>query len=112
MSNPEAPAARSIKLQELVPANDAGAAPLFAGRLELIRGVKVRLSVSVGGAEISVAELFALKEGALLPLDKATDEPIEIYLDDRLVGRGELVVVGDHFGVRVTEIGKAAASAS
>ena len=97
--------ARPIKLQELGSAHGAGPA-LFADKLDLIQGVKLRLMASVGRAELSVAELFALKEGSVLGLDKTTDEPVEIFLDDKLVARGELVVVGDHFGVRLTELGK------
>jgi flagellar motor switch protein FliN/FliY len=102
------PTARPIRLQEL-PAGSEGGSALFAGQFELIKGVVVRLAASVGRAELSVADLFALKEGSVLALDKATDEPVEVYLDDRLVARGELVVVGDHFGVRVTELGTSGA---
>jgi flagellar motor switch protein FliN/FliY len=100
--------ARPIKLQEMTAAPASGPA-LFNDKLDLIQGVKVRLSASVGRADISVAELFGLKEGSVVPLDKASDEPVEVFLDDKLVGRGELVVVGDHFGIRFTEIGSGAA---
>ena len=95
---------RPIKLQEMAAAAEAGNL-LFSPKIELIQGVKVKLGASVGQTEISVAELFALKEGALLTLDKATDDPIELYLDGKLVALGELVVVGEHFGVKLTQIG-------
>jgi flagellar motor switch protein FliN/FliY len=100
--------ARSVELQD-ISAGDEGVKALFPGNLELIQGLKVNLSVSVGRSEITVAELFALKEDSLLTLDAGTNDPVEIYLDSRLVGRGELVVVGDNFGVRITEFGKAGA---
>jgi flagellar motor switch protein FliN/FliY len=96
--------AKSVQLQEIGPGGENGKA-LFPGNLELIQNLKVSLSVSVGRAEITVAELFGLKEDSVLQLDRGTREPIEIYLDSRLVGRGELVVVGDNFGVRITEFG-------
>ena len=96
--------ARPARLQELLPAKEPGGA-LFPPKIELIQGVKVRLEARVGHAEISVAELFALEEGALLTLDKTTDDPLEVYLDGKLVAEGELVVVGDQFGVRLTRIG-------
>ena len=99
---------RPIKLQALPPSKDLGE-PLFAPKIDLIQGVKFRLGALVGHAELTVAELFALKEGALVPLDKATDDPVEIYLDGKLVAEGELVVVGDQFGVRLTRIGAGAA---
>jgi flagellar motor switch protein FliN/FliY len=97
---------RPAKLQELQPAKEEGPA-LFPPKIDLIQGVRVRLGAMVGHAEITVAELFALKEGSLLKLDRATDEPLEIYLDGKLVAEGELVVVDDQFGVRLTRIGDA-----
>ena len=98
--------AKSVQLQD-ISAGGEGAKMLFPGNLELVQGLKVNLSVSLGKAEVTVAELFALKEDALLKLDAGTNDPVEIYLDSKLVGRGELVVVGDNFGVRITEFGKA-----
>ena len=105
MSNDTTGSAKSVLLQDIGTGTE-GTKPLFPGNLELIQGLKVTLSVSIGRSEISVAELFALKEESLLKLDKATNDPVEIWLDSRLVGRGELVVVGDNFGVRITEFGK------
>src|SRR6185436_9505252 len=105
MSSTPAASAKSVQLQDITAGSESGK-PLFPGNLEMIQGLKVGLSVSLGRAEVTVAELFALKEESLLKLDKGTNEPVEIYLDNRLVGRGELVVVGDNFGVRITEFGK------
>jgi len=102
-------AARAVKLQELTRSEAAGKA-VFAGQLELIQGVKVQLKASVGQSELTVAELFALKEGSVITLDQPTDAPIDIHLDGKLIGRGEIVVVGDNFGVRITELGGTSAS--
>jgi flagellar motor switch protein FliN/FliY len=103
---PEAEAvARPVKFESLE--EDAGSGkPLVTANVELIQGVKVSLIASLGRAQLTVGELFALKEGAVVKLDRTAEEPVELYLDSRLVGRGELVVVGDHFAVRVTEFGK------
>jgi flagellar motor switch protein FliN/FliY len=95
---------RPVQLEELKPGPEAARA-LVDGSLELVQDVKVRLTMSVGGAQLSIGELYALKEGAVLKLDKATSDPIDIYLDARLVARGELMVAGDHFAIRITEIG-------
>ena len=100
--------AQSVQLQD-ISAGDEGSRALFPGNLDLIQGLKVNLTVSLGKSEITVAELFALREDGLLKLDAGTSDPVEIYLDSKLVGRGELVVVGDNFGVRITEFGKAGA---
>ena len=103
----EGASARPVKLPELKNAVDANGKSPFGGNLELIRNVKVRLEASLGSAELTGGELFALKEGAVVPLQQPSDAPIDIVLDGRIVGRGELVVVGDNFGVRLTEIGAA-----
>jgi flagellar motor switch protein FliN/FliY len=100
--------ARSVQLPDISEGTE-GSKALFPGNLALIQGLKVGLSVSLGKAAVTVAELFALKEDSLLKLDAGTNDPVEIYLDSKLVGRGELVVVGDSFGVRITEFGKSGA---
>jgi flagellar motor switch protein FliN len=96
---------RSIKLQE-IEEQAASGKRVFSPNLELIQGVKVGLSVAVGECEITVAELFALKEGSILQLDRGSDELVDIFMDSKLIGRGELVVVGESFGVRIVELGK------
>jgi flagellar motor switch protein FliN/FliY len=101
--------ARAVKLQELT-RTDPGGKAVFAGHLELIQGVKVQLAVSVGKCELTIAELFALKEGSVIALDQPSDAPIDIHLDGKLIGRGEIVVVGDNFGIRITELGGTSAS--
>ena len=96
--------AKTIELTEL--ANERpGEKAAFANPMDLIKGVKVTLSALVGRAELTVSELFALKEGGVIALDRDTREPVDIYLGGKLVGRAELVVVGDNFGLRIVEIG-------
>lgn len=73
-------------------------------RLDLVEHVKVVMSVSIGSAEISVGELFALGTGKVITLDKQVDAPVDLCVNGRVVGRGTLVAVGDHFGIRVAEI--------
>lgn len=90
---------------EEVPAPAEPMRNLLDANLDKIHGVKVRLTMSVGGAQLSIGELLALKDGATLKLDKGTAEPIDILLDDKLLARGELMVADDNFAVRITEIG-------
>jgi flagellar motor switch protein FliN/FliY len=96
---------RPARLEELVPGAESAQA-LIEGGMQLVQDVKVRLTMSVGGAQLSIGELFALKDGATLELDKATSDPVDVLLDGKLVARGELMVSGEHFAVRITEIGK------
>lgn len=95
---------RPVRLQEFPAAPDSGRALLEDG-LRLVQDVKVQLTASVGVLRISVGELLALKEEAVLALDKATSDPVDVFLDGKLVARGELMAAGDQFAVRITEIG-------
>jgi len=93
----------SIRLAE-IERTDGRGRKLADGNLDLVRNVKVRLTVSAGTCQITVKELFELKENALITLDKGTEEPVEVLLDDNVVARGNLVAVGDSFGVQISEI--------
>jgi len=75
-----------------------------AGALGALGAVEVRLSVEVGAARMTLAELMALKPGATFALDRRSDERIDILVNDRLLARGEVVTIGDRFGVRILDI--------
>lgn len=92
-----------VRLQALPPQVE-GSQPMFSNSLSLVGNVKVRVRAVIGEAELSIAELFELKPGASLKLDVAANAPIDLYLGDRLIGRGGLVVVDDSFGLQITEI--------
>lgn len=77
---------------------------LLNGKLDLIGGLKMRLRAVLGEGEISVSELFALKDGSVVPLQCGVHPLVDIELDQKTIARGELVVVGDTLGVRVTEV--------
>ena len=93
----------SVRLAEVDPTDGRGRS-LIDGNLDLIRNVKVRLTVSAGSCDITVKELLDLKENALVALDKGTRDPVDILLDGNVVARGHLVAVGDSFGVQISEI--------
>ena len=94
--------ANEIELEPL-PALELNGKPLLASALPFLGSVKVRLAVRVGGAEISVAGLLELQQGAVLALDRLVEQPLDVLVDEHVVARGMLVAVGDHFGVRITE---------
>ncbi len=66
--------------------------------------LKARLTVSVGSAELTVAELLGATEQHVLRLDRSIDQPVDVHLEGHLIARGVLVAVDDRFGVRITEI--------
>lgn len=82
----------------------ASAAPLVTMDAAIASGVTVRLSARLGAVSMPLKTLFALKAGEVVALDTQVNDLIEIYLQDALVGRGEIVAVGDNFGVRIVEI--------
>ncbi len=79
-----------------------------AGRInpKLIDAVGVTLEAYLGEARMTVADLTALKDDSIVPLDAALNQAVELRLNGIAVARGELVAVGDSFAVRLTEIAK------
>jgi flagellar motor switch protein FliN/FliY len=67
-------------------------------------GIAVRLSVEVGAVKLPLREVLALQVGAVHTLDRKVDAPVDVLINERLIARGEIVSVGDRFGVRLTEI--------
>jgi flagellar motor switch protein FliN/FliY len=76
--------------------NAADLAPVF--------DVPVHISAVLGRASLSVAQLLKLAQGSVLELDRKVGEAIDIYVNNRLVARGEVVVVDERLGVTMTEI--------
>lgn len=96
-----------VDLAELAPPAPAGPT-LLGGNLRLLDSVQVQLSVMVGEARTTVGELMGLKESSVLKIDRKADYPVDVILNGSVVARGQLVVVDDNFGVRITEIAQAA----
>ena len=78
-----------------------------AGDLAPVFDVPVNISAVLGRAHLSVAQLLQLSQGSVLELDRKVGEAIDIYVNNRLVARGEVVVVDERLGVTMTEIVKA-----
>ena len=78
-----------------------------AADLEAVFDVPVQVSAVLGRARMDVGELLKLGPGAVLELDRKVGEAIDIYVNNRLVARGEVVLVEDKLGVTMTEIIKA-----
>lgn len=77
--------------------------PARAG-LGAFGAVEVRLTVEVGAAKMTLSALAALGPGATFELDRRTDERIDILVNDQLLAKGEVVAIGDRFGVRILEL--------
>lgn len=87
---------------------DGAATEKTAADLEAVFDVPVRISVILGRARVPVANLLKMDVGSVVELDRQVGEAVEIYVNDRLVARGEIVLVENRLGVTMTEIVKAA----
>jgi flagellar motor switch protein FliN/FliY len=72
---------------------------------DVLKGVRVALEVRLGEAPMTVEEMMALKSGAVVSLTSNLADHVELFLNGTLVARGEIVAVGDKFGVRIVELG-------
>lgn len=84
----------------------------IAANFRLLQDVDVRLSVEVGGTNLKLRELLALGESSVIELDRYANELLDVLVNGTLIGRGEVVTVGDRFGIRITELADQPASAS
>lgn len=83
-------------------------APPFPHTLDFLLDVRISVSVEVGRVQMPVRQVMELGPGAVIELQRSASEPVEIHANGKCIGRGEIVVVGEQFGVRITEIGPTA----
>lgn len=72
--------------------------------LQMILDIPLKVSVELGRTRMPVKELINLAQGSVIELNKLAGEPLEVYVNDKLIARGEAVVVNEKFGVRLTDI--------
>lgn len=72
--------------------------------LEVILDVPVTLSMEVGRTRIPIRNLLQLNQGSVVELERAAGEPLDVYVNGTLVAHGEVVVVNDKFGIRLTDV--------
>ena len=76
----------------------------IAANFQLLQGVDVKLSVEIGSTSLTLRELLALGEQSVIELDRQANELLDVFVNGTLIGRGEVVTVGERFGVRMTEL--------
>ncbi|MDD3815400.1 MAG: flagellar motor switch protein FliN [Desulfocapsaceae bacterium] len=72
--------------------------------LEFLYDVPLQISVELGRSKILLRDLLKMGEGYVIELDKLAGEPLDLYVNSRLIARGEAVMVGDKFGIRLTDV--------
>ncbi|MBI5799106.1 MAG: flagellar motor switch protein FliN [Verrucomicrobia bacterium] len=77
--------------------------------LEVLLDVPVKLSVELGSCLLPMREILQLAPGSVVPLDRLADTPVDIFVNQKLIARGQVVVVEEMFGIKLTELlGKSA----
>jgi len=100
---PAASAAASIAEQHAASSSIGGFVP-SADRLELLRGVEMQATAELGRVRMTVNDLLGLRDGAVIELDRAAGAPADLYVNGRLIARGEVVVVDENYGLRITQV--------
>ncbi len=91
---------QAIDLDEL---KDEGAA-LSNPSLDVILDIPVKLSMEVGRSDISIRNLLQLNQGSVVELDRVAGEPLDVLVNGTLIAHGEVVVVNDRYGIRLTDV--------
>ena len=75
-----------------------------ADKLKVLENIEVDMSIEVGRTEISIRDLLRLNEGSVVELDRLAGEPLDILINGTMIAKGEVVMVGERFGIRFSEI--------
>jgi len=94
------PAVTPFHLREL----SAAPASTETATLELVRDVELDLKIELGRTQMYLEDVLRLRKGSVVPLDKLAGDPVDIYVNGRLIARGEVLVLNDNFCVRVAEL--------
>jgi flagellar motor switch protein FliN len=86
------------------PKKSASPAPQEGRGLDFLYDIPLQISVEVGRSKILLRDLLKMSEGYVIELDKLAGEPLDLYVNSRLIARGEAVMVGDKFGIRLTDV--------
>lgn len=72
--------------------------------LDLLLGVTLKVTVELGRTKLNIEEILKLGPGSVVELDKLAGEPVDVLINDRMIAKGEVVVIDDRFGVRITDV--------
>ena len=97
----------TMRSAEPTKADQSDTAKAGALNNELLRGVRVALDVQLGQASLPVEDVMSLKAGSVVALQTGLADNVGLYLNEKLIARGEIVAVGDRYGVRIVEIAAA-----
>ena len=91
--------ARQADFEELNSSGESGERDI-----DFLLDIPLSVSVKLGQAKMIIKDLLSLSQGSVVELDKLAGEPMDVYVNDRMIAKGEVVVVNEKFGVRLTDI--------
>ena len=91
-------------LSETPAATVNGGTKKFEMNIDSLLDISVEISVEIGRTKLTIGELLALSKGSIIELNRIAGESVDIYVNDKLLGKGEIVLVNERLGVRVMEI--------
>lgn len=92
--------AQGVELDELKDEST----PIADPKLDVILDIPVNLTMEVGGTEIAIRNLLQLSQGSVIELDRVAGEPLDVKVNGTLIAHGEVVVVNDRYGIRLTDV--------
>lgn len=110
-TNPESSRPDPAELKELLQDNPVSSASTKQApdqsrsrNLDFLYDIPLQVTVEVGRSKILLKDLLKMDEGYVIELDKLAGEPLDLYINSKLIARGEAVMVGDKFGIRLTDV--------
>jgi flagellar motor switch protein FliN/FliY len=96
--------AEAARAAEFEPVQDESQPAAGDVNLEVILDVPVTLSMEVGRTRVPIRNLLQLNQGSVVELDRAAGEPLDVFVNGTLIAHGEVVVVNERFGIRLTDV--------
>lgn len=101
-----------VKFAPLVRDLPTSAVTGVLGNLELVKDVKMDVTVELGRTHLPLKEVLQLEDSSIIKLDRLAGEPVDLLVNGRLIAQGEVVVIGNKFGVKITRVHKPQSSES
>ncbi|HHT9144431.1 MAG: flagellar motor switch protein FliN [Candidatus Brocadiaceae bacterium] len=95
---------QSVQFSQLTPMSTDGFKGEDRRNLDLILDISVPVSVELGRTNMLIKDIIALSQGAIVQLDKVAGTPVDLFVRGKLLARGEVVIVDENFGVKITNI--------
>ena len=95
------PESERLELEELGKTDDVG---VDASRVTMLNDVNLQVKIELGRTRMLLEDILKLGEGSLVELDKLAGDPVDVFANDRLIARGEVLVLNDSFCVRISEV--------